>query len=330
MKRYILQTAAATIILTACVNELDFEGQARDPKLNIYSVFGPDANGIAIPIGASESVFLWGDEQPEAVNDATFTIRRNGVEVPVETTIDTESGKRLYNFSSSLAAGDRLELEGQSPKLGRVTASDVVPAPAVIKDLKAEPYFYVGLEGVRTLTTIVDPAGEKNYYTVVMWVISHWIDKSDPANPSKVDTEELCIIYPDNEILFQNLDDTPYGLHTRSLYFSDELIDGREYTLDLFTYFGSYGGYYYGQEVENPDTELLGRSVRMEIITMSPALFQYKRSVELARFGHNNFLSQPVQVYSNVVGGYGIFGAYNIASKTVEIPLPEKSRTTDK
>ena len=61
---------------------------------------------------------------------------------------------------------------------------------------------------------------------------------------------------------------------------------------------------------------VIGGTLRVEVITLSSALFQYRRSVELAQYQQNG-LAEPVQVFSNVHGGYGIFGACNTASVTV-------------
>lgn len=46
-------------------------------------------------------------------------------------------------------------------------------------------------------------------------------------------------------------------------------------------------------------------------------LFKYLRSLELAMSGDN--LSEPVKIYTNIEGGYGILGTYIIAEKEIQL-----------
>jgi hypothetical protein len=333
------------MIFTACENDMEFNGDARDPKLNMQAIVSPVADGASHYIKFSESVFVWGDRKPQPVNGATFIITRNGIEIPVETTPDEERGRGQYRFSSPLVTGDRFNLEGWSPLHGKISASTVVPAPADIRDMKIEMFtrnsnagmFFPGNSGnthyARALVTIADPTGEKNFYAVRMYSITHYLTKNSEwdsvteTNVSvieRIDSEEERMVLTDDEILFDNLDGNPIGIQSWS-QFSDELIDGSEYTLNVYAQITPEGhGFDFVPDDHQLGTWILGKSVRVEVLTLSPGFFQYMRSAELARNQQNNSFAEPVQVYSNVAGGYGILGAYNVASKTAELEvLPE-------
>ena len=330
MKKFIIATRRLAILLTllgtSCEKDVEFRGETRDPKLNLKTMIG--LNGENHTIGVTESVLIWGDDKAQPIDNATFKIRRNGIEVPVETSIDEKSGGTHYSFRSPFEAGDRFELEGETPEHGRITASDVVPSPAIIRDVKAknvnpgtDDYY------TRLSVTIADPAGEKNYYAIRLIRIEYYLNRWWEWNREEQKEyfkeeiisheEEYWREFRKDEILFGNIDGTPTGIRRWS-QFSDELIDGCEYTLTLRLDKT-------GPNRRDPETMppgqwqgslVVGQDFRVEILTLSPGLFQYLRSVELAQHQSSSF-SEPVQIYSNVTGGYGILGAYNVASATV-------------
>jgi hypothetical protein len=266
----------------------------------------------------TESVFLFGNKKPEKVVDAAFRAHINGVEAPVE--YDSDSKNLYCYFPAKLSAGDKIELSGESPLHGKVSGMDVVPHPAEIKELKTE-WFTGEKDGrsyLRTLVTLADKPGEKNRYRIVIRTYTKvHVDADEWHEAYEYDYTHTHDVFIDREILFSNLgggvlsgdeDDA----HTFRI-FSDELFDGKEYTLDVYAQIdriinpgNGFGDYVPATVVE--------RNVTVEIQTLSENYFKYLRSLELA-MAENNF-SEPVKIYTNIAGGYGILGVYNTASKT--------------
>lgn len=58
--------------------------------------------------------------------------------------------------------------------------------------------------------------------------------------------------------------------------------------------------------------------VMVELQAISPELYRYLKSVQLYRVTENDAFSEPVQIYSNVENGWGIFGS--LSSSRVFIP----------
>ena len=185
MKKIIIAARRLAILLallgTACETNMEFSGTETASRLNIQSIAGATDPENLHAILPSESVFIWGDKNPSPVIDATFRVWKNGVEVPVEVIDDEVTGGPLPVFRTPLAAGDKLEMEGVSPTLGRVTASDVMPAPAVIRNVKVEQIeadwtYPSGNKGTdtRLLVTIADPADERNYYAIRLVHVEVW------------------------------------------------------------------------------------------------------------------------------------------------------------
>ena len=58
--------------------------------------------------------------------------------------------------------------------------------------------------------------------------------------------------------------------------------------------------------------------VMIELQAISPELYHYLKSAELYRLTYNDAYAEPVQIYGNVEGGWGIFGALSYDRHFVE------------
>lgn len=57
------------------------------------------------------------------------------------------------------------------------------------------------------------------------------------------------------------------------------------------------------------DGEIIAPRVMVELQAISPELYRYWKSVELYRVTESDAFSEPIQIYSNVRNGWGIFGS---------------------
>ena len=302
------------LIHSACERDADFRGKELAPKMAINSVVCATAETHTLKL--SESVFVFGQQKPQPIEDAELILKINGIETPlifVEQPQDNPRGEaiqehgRYYSFTSSLKAGDKLEISGNSLKHGAVNGIDYIPDSVEIADVKTE--WFVGKtddrDYLRTLITIKDKPHEKNYYRIVIRGASIYEEIDQPLIWSPYD------VFIDQEILFNNISGT-IGSHESASYmyrvFSDELFNGEEYTLNVY--------------VQNDRFNWWGlnetRFVKVEIHTLSQNLYMYLRSLELA-MSEDNF-SEPTKIYSNIEKGYGVLGTYNVASMIKEIP----------
>lgn len=97
-----------------------------------------------------------------------------------------------------------------------------------------------------------------------------------------------------------------YFSYLRSLIFTDDLIDGKEYTCRL----------YYYLNIKPPSTY----QFNVELNSISRSYYEYK--VSLAKYLEKQDIDillgppEPYVTYSNVNGGYGIFAAYSSDKRT--------------
>lgn len=178
-----------------------------------------------------------------------------------------------------------------------------MPNPPLI--LSVTPEWFTGAtDGISYLSTkirIKDRQDEDNYYRIVIHNKTVFIEN----NPDEIDwaTSE---VYVDREILFKNisgtLGDTDTNLFT---IFSDELFKGKEYSLNVYI------------RKDNFSAWKAKQYVKVEIHSLSDNLYQYLRSLELAA-NEDNY-TEPVKIFSNINGGYGIIGAYTTDSMIIEV-----------
>lgn len=292
-------------LLTACEKDVKFKGDESTPKMVVNSIVNCVAGENSIAI--SESDFLYDSKKAGKVKNATVRLLHNGTELPMD--LREEGDEMYYDFAAPLKSGDRLEISGESPVHGNVSGSDIVPYPAEIKDLKTE--WFTGDKDnksyLRTRITIADKPGEKNYYRIVIRDNTVFKTTNGEAPDYWIQQEVLV----DQEPLFSKVgdlivEDNPHKYRI----FSDDLIDGKEYTLNVYVQMDRYTSW---------EDLVVEKQLKVEIHTLSENLFKYLHSLELAAGEHN--FSEPVKIYSNIVKGYGILGIYNVAEKTVEIAM---------
>jgi hypothetical protein len=57
------------------------------------------------------------------------------------------------------------------------------------------------------------------------------------------------------------------------------------------------------------DLEPIPSRVMLELQAITPDFYRYLKSVQLFRVAENDAFSEPVQIYSNAIGGWGILGS---------------------
>lgn len=288
-------------IFQSCESDVDFNDKESAPKMVINSIVNAEQETQLLKL--SESVFAFGNQKPKAVENAELLLKINGVETPL-TFEKTQDYRRYYSFRSSFKQGDKVEISAKSPAHNAIYGIDQVPEKAEITGVKTE--WFTGLKDeksyLRTLITIKDKPNEKNYYRIIIRV------KEIYENIKEADAEWLQYnVHLDQEPLFNYIPDTPWNEDpNKYCIFSDELIDGKEYTLNV----------YVPLDKDNPWGALPKTLVKAEIHSLSENLFRYLRSVELA--GQTDNFTEPVKIFSNIQNGYGILGLYNVNESIVE------------
>ncbi len=178
----------------------------------------------------------------------------------------------------------------------QMTMPGVVPIVDVVWDSSQvnpnDPYYFTN---VPFTVTFQDPPGIKNYYAVqVVSTVAYeyWFDE----NTVQRDTVTL--------IRQVNIQDDP-AIATEDdykLYFPDRSFDGRTYT-------GHFTNQFYISENE----KLL--EVKVLLLSMSEENFNYQETKRQQDEVMGDPFAQPVQVYSNMSNGFGIFAGNSVDAR---------------
>lgn len=263
------------------------------------------------------------DTRPfKVIEDATAQLSVNGTPTEVGTYADGE-----YHFGYIPKAGDKMELKVATPGYDEVTAATTVPNPPCI-----DTVFMTGTlsEEEQTIdckvhVVIDDPANETNYYSLRLeFAYVQTIDTVINGNDTivnYVDSSGGKLYFSVDDPLLQTASTTAIdvvigGTEVDAFVFSDEMFDGTRHDITLSTYRYLYSPYY----ANDAKQRLVSRQfkVRAVVQSLSEEIYRYRRSKQ----GSNpldgiEIFSEPVQIFSNIEGGIGIFGAVNTVKKEV-------------
>jgi hypothetical protein len=231
------------------------------------------------------------------------------------------------------SAGREYVIEVENPGYPAVTARSVIPEPVRIAALDTftavvdlgTPYYSHTMKILQIDLTIEDPPGVENYYmvdaegdlsrtewydTTVIYVDSlyhngewHYYVSDSTYQLSKI------VRYADN-ISVGSTDLIVEAVTSEGILFSDQLIDGKKYSMRLETMTGNLG---------SADSALF--SVRLHSI--SESYYRYLQSRQKHYETRDNYLAVPVIVYSNIESGTGFFGGFSTDVTTITTFIPE-------
>lgn len=327
-------------IFTSCVKYVDLEHLRPDPKLVLNSVAQP---GVPLTATVSRTWFYTDNNPNVTIEDAKVSLYVNDQYVEDLSWFVEESeynSKGYYQAGYAPSEGDKLRLEVSKKGFNDISAECVIPdKPELLKleAVKEEYHESFGYTSYRMVyrTTFKDSPRAGDCY-MVRGISGSPVYDYDEEAEERIFTGEytwnsISFDYT-YEPVFKNkitiLDevfgnDWLSGYHGRP--FSDELINGMEYTLKLASH--SYGGYYpyYPPDDEDPDS-IPPTYKKIYLYKLSEPYYQYLMALaELSDLSLNNDLvdaglAEPVRITSNVVGGTGIFGAASVDTLTVEDP----------
>jgi hypothetical protein len=326
--KYIPAVIITVMIASSCERVIEFRNEATDPKVVIYSLLQPDSL-VTVTIAASHAVFD-AKYEPEQITDASVRLYRDGtlietlayvLEEPLPDYMHASPYSRYVSAETRPVQGSIYRIEVEVPGLGTAYGEAEVPGP-------------VPITGIDTITKTVewgekemvvklrfaDPAGEDNLYRLTAWEIvgMYGGDRNKPYSPeipvSVIENDVSYGTYAEPLIAPKQEDDI-FGMYLNNSYylFTDELIAGKEYTLTM--------EYYLSQ----PDTSYYEFSHSYFMLqSLSRDLYLNLQSCSAHLQTRDNFLAEPVPVYTNITNGLGIVGAMStsvISIKRGEYPV---------
>lgn len=286
------------LLLFGCTKEINIELPVKEPKIVVNSLFSDDTQ---------VSVFIFKTRTP--FDEKEFLIENANVLIYTGNTTDTLQymGEGIYTSNLLSKVNTEYQLEVKANGFEKVTTRDYIPnqiPQPVISSFKdsigvdEEGYYFS-----QFAISFIDNANEKNYYEVF---IEHLLFE-DEIWSRNCFSKDLIIAY-------EGLND----YHPNTIIFSDDFINGIEKELSINYYPVTYGNPTGGQG-ELVDTNY---KVIVHFRSISESYYKYKKRLVVHLAGQEfDFWAgsgEPVQMFSNVEGGYGIFAGYTEKVDTIQ------------
>jgi len=196
----------------------------------------------------------------------------------------------FYSHDTVVArAGVKYKITAVASGYDQVEAEDSAPPVTLLDSVFYDPDPYTDSEGsyfYKLQLFFADNGSHRNFYEVTLL---HFNDE---------DEFELIRLNSDNEKVIINEGDEEY--YSGLSIFSDELINGNQYILKLRT-----------------RSTLTGKRKEMHLLSVSETYYKYRKSWirhSFAQFPDLANPMEPVTLFSNVKGGFGIFAGYSVNS----------------
>lgn len=286
--RHFLIALSLFAILTSfqsCKKIIDIDLPPADSKVVVNSFF---TDGSPIKVNLSKSIGVLDNIIPEC-NNATIILLINNIKT------DTLYPDNGYYYSHILAErGKNYSLIVQVPEMDSAFCEDIIPEKKIIQN------------SVCTDSVLIDEDG---------FIINELkLDFQDAAGPSfyevELSPEDTVNDYMTGLSFRKNTDPviTSTGLldyNPRTLIFSDKMFEGKHCSVKI------YFAYNW-----DPDFKLT-----LFFRSVSESYYKYKEKQVAYLFSLENDIfsgmSEPINLYSNITGGHGIFAAYSSDEKVI-------------
>lgn len=295
---YILFLLAA---FAGCKDDISLPDAGNDPKLVVYC-FPSTQDTTWISVSQSLPVKQYRDTvRLRSIDNATITYSVNGGQKSV-----ANVGGGYYYVVANQNAGDKIALTVSVDGLPTASAETQIPDTVAVADINHRIVNIYDDDIDRTeeydqlTASFTDPASTRDYYAVR--VGQKYVSDADSTYyyPNINTKNEPLLVSKTNVDDFFGFSDDYFG----GLYiFDDTAVSGQHYTLHLNRYNSDWRSPYLRVEE------------RIELLHLTPEYYNFLKSVnaiensDLAHYG----LSQLLPTASNVSGGLGVVGGWNVS-----------------
>lgn len=262
------------VVSASCNKQIPFDDPGAEPKLVVISLIEPN-DSIAAYVSRSASILRPGDV--EKLNDVAVSLYENGTLVG-DLEVDEAD---VYSLDFQPTAGNQYEIRVEDDELESITSETTIPSPVSVSNITVEEVESLENDTFFRIAFDLDDPEEKNFY--ILYVVQ-----------VNTDGTKDNIAFESTEPYF--LGGSQDNYFWSGAEFRDDAFNGQkqriEVDLDWF----------------NPSQDL---TYNILLITASEEHFLYQLSYRAYQETNGDPFAQPVQIYSNVENGLGIFAGHN-------------------
>lgn len=294
---HIILTAILSLsILISCETTEKIDDFPLRPSQLVVNCFFADSAPWEFQVSKSLSVLDNADIR--LVNNASVSLYKDGSLLSVLNQAESDGWYRLYEYLPE--KGSLYKIEVSSPDFTRVlVAEESLPLEATIDEVTLmvkDSTFWEWTDGRGNIKRggnlhgsfhirFSDPPESDNYYEV--YVFSMDTSYNDYENPDDYEVHQTSLWLSTED---PSVDKSSSG--GRALLLTDLVFDGQQYLLkaDFEDYSATRDVTYY-----------------VCLTSLSRSAYIYKQTINAYKAAVNDPFAEPVQIFSNIANGYGIF-----------------------
>ena len=290
-----------SLIYVSCEKIIPFEGDITIPKLVINSIFESDSS-FKVHVSSSRSVI--DTASFKNINDAVVSIKNENGNI-IETLSHSQNG--FYVGQKKPVENQIYTLEVDHLNYTNISASDSLPIPISINYLDTITVIEPNNENrLQINLNFTDPANSQNFYLVETYVVRASLTTiNQDTLEFELDTIKQRMILTD--VVFQN---NGFKSRDEQGLFTDLLFNGQNKTLEIELK-DFEKDYIFNENGKLNSEKTL--SLTLYLHNISKSYYYYRTSLELYVDASRNPFAQPVQVFSNINNGFGIFAGAQIS-----------------
>jgi len=273
-----------TFFISACETSVDIDIPFEKPQVTLNSTFINDTNP-KVRLTFTKHI-LDNNWEFEPISEAEVKLIQENETWYLN--YNEESGDYV-NSEYFIEEGKEYTIQVLLEGYDMITASELVPIKVPIKEFIYNGQVKRDSWSTNDDVTLIfdDPVGE-NYYEISAYYYRKDYYTDQYGNEFYFEENYPIYLEPKNPS-YEN----DYNLNGEILI-DDNLFEGTEATIDFFT----NGNYF---EIDN------GGEVHFVLKAISPSYYNYGSTFGLQEWNDGDPFAQPVQVYSNIENGIGIF-----------------------
>ncbi len=288
--------------MSGCKEIIDFDEKSVRDTIVVSGIL---EDGKFVDIRLSKTINRFVDSEFEPIENLDIILYENNREIGELRHVNRG---RYISDGFSATAGNKYRIEIFENNRKIASAETIIPERRQILKIDTISRFSDGKKWLRVKLRFADQVGSEDYYRIELHeqLFIPYLTSSQQVSvrmitiPLEINTEKNWLL---RGMGFYNQNDKFHDWAGNMFnIFSDRYIQGQDFDLMMdMPYFRT--------------DSVLGTNRKIYLQHISRDYFYYLRSVMQQMSTSNNPFNEPVQIYSNVSGGTGIFGGF---SQTVD------------
>ena len=293
---YLFMIASFTVLF-GCETVIDVELPPHEPRLVANGFFTQDSTW---DVRVSESISYATDGRAPSVTDATVEIWRDN---NLLYTLDNIGGGR-YRSAQQPEPETAYTIRIAAPGLDGIEGTSLIPPAGAIESVSARfKGNQVSFESEIDFTvTIQDRPDSDDYYNIRVIAVGEReeAELEDGRNYAAWRDSSYTSIFTRDLALTEDPLETERLNFFNDAFFTDELFQGRSYDLKFSIF-----------PVIVDKLPIDACRYYVQLLTVSEEFYFYQLTASQQRGTDQDPFSEPVDVYSNLTSGFGIFAGYH-------------------